>query len=234
VKVSIVIPVYNEVGTLLRVIDCVKNVSLSDELEKEIVIVDDFSTDGTRDKLKNMENVGKVKIFYHDENLGKGAALRTGFINSTGDVIIIQDADLEYDPHEYPLLLEPIFQNKADVVYGSRFLGAGPHRVLMYWHYVGNKWLTTLSNIFTNLNLTDMETGYKVFRKEVVDSFTIEEKRFGVEPEMTAKIARQNWRIYEVGISYYGRDYAEGKKIGWKDGIRALYVILKYGLFKRN
>ena len=233
-KVSIVIPVYNEVGTLLRVIDCVKNVSLSDELEKEIVIVDDFSTDGTRDKLKNMENVGKVKIFYHDENLGKGAALRTGFINSTGDVIIIQDADLEYDPHEYPLLLEPIFQNKADVVYGSRFLGAGPHRVLMYWHYVGNKWLTTLSNIFTNLNLTDMETGYKVFRKEVVDSFTIEEKRFGVEPEMTAKIARQNWRIYEVGISYYGRDYAEGKKIGWKDGIRALYVILKYGLFKRN
>jgi|TARA_B100001964_G_scaffold17861_1_gene18256 glycosyltransferase involved in cell wall biosynthesis len=234
VKVSIVIPVYNEVGTLLRVIDCVKNVSLSDELEKEIVIVDDFSTDGTRDKLKNMENVDKVKIFYHDENLGKGAALRTGFINSTGDVIIIQDADLEYDPHEYPLLLEPIFQNKADVVYGSRFLGAGPHRVLMYWHYVGNKWLTTLSNIFTNLNLTDMETGYKVFRKEVVDSFTIEEKRFGVEPEMTAKIARQNWRIYEVGISYYGRDYAEGKKIGWKDGIRALYVILKYGLFKRN
>ncbi len=233
-KVSIVIPVYNEVGTLLRVIDCVKNVSLSDELEKEIVIVDDFSTDGTRDKLKNMENVDKVKIFYHDENLGKGAALRTGFINSTGDVIIIQDADLEYDPHEYPLLLEPIFQNKADVVYGSRFLGAGPHRVLMYWHYVGNKWLTTLSNIFTNLNLTDMETGYKVFRKEVVDSFTIEEKRFGVEPEMTAKIARQNWRIYEVGISYYGRDYAEGKKIGWKDGIRALYVILKYGLFKRN
>jgi len=218
----------------LRVIDCVKNVSLSDELEKEIVIVDDFSTDGTRDKLKNMENVDKVKIFYHDENLGKGAALRTGFINSTGDVIIIQDADLEYDPHEYPLLLEPIFQNKADVVYGSRFLGAGPHRVLMYWHYVGNKWLTTLSNIFTNLNLTDMETGYKVFRKEVVDSFTIEEKRFGVEPEMTAKIARQNWRIYEVGISYYGRDYAEGKKIGWKDGIRALYVILKYGLFKRN
>jgi len=234
VKVSIVIPVYNEVGTLLRVIDCVKNVSLSDELEKEIVIVEDFSTDGTRDKLKNMENVDKVKIFYHDENLGKGAALRTGFINSTGDVIIIQDADLEYDPHEYPLLLEPIFQNKADVVYGSRFLGAGPHRVLMYWHYVGNKWLTTLSNIFTNLNLTDMETGYKVFRKEVVDSFTIEEKRFGVEPEMTAKIARQNWRIYEVGISYYGRDYAEGKKIGWKDGIRALYVILKYGLFKRN
>ena len=233
-KVSIVIPVYNEVGTLLRVIDCVKNVSLSDELEKEIVIVDDFSTDGTRDKLKNMENVDKVKIFYHDENLGKGAALRTGFINSTGDVIIIQDADLEYDPHEYPLLLEPIFQNKADVVYGSRFHGAGPHRVLMYWHYVGNKWLTTLSNIFTNLNLTDMETGYKVFRKEVVDSFTIEEKRFGVEPEMTAKIARQNWRIYEVGISYYGRDYAEGKKIGWKDGIRALYVILKYGLFKRN
>ena len=233
-KVSIVIPVYNEVGTLLRVIDCVKNVSLSDELEKEIVIVEDFSTDGTRDKLKNMENVDKVKIFYHDENLGKGAALRTGFINSTGDVIIIQDADLEYDPHEYPLLLEPIFQNKADVVYGSRFLGAGPHRVLMYWHYVGNKWLTTLSNIFTNLNLTDMETGYKVFRKEVVDSFTIEEKRFGVEPEMTAKIARQNWRIYEVGISYYGRDYAEGKKIGWKDGIRALYVILKYGLFKRN
>lgn len=218
----------------MRVIDCVKNVSLSDELEKEIVIVDDFSTDGTRDKLKNMENVDKVKIFYHDENLGKGAALRTGFINSTGDVIIIQDADLEYDPHEYPLLLEPIFQNKADVVYGSRFLGAGPHRVLMYWHYVGNKWLTTLSNIFTNLNLTDMETGYKVFRKEVVDSFTIEEKRFGVEPEMTAKIARQNWRIYEVGISYYGRDYAEGKKIGWKDGIRALYVILKYGLFKRN
>ena len=216
-KVSIVIPVYNEVGTLLRVIDCVKNVSLSDELEKEIVIVDDFSTDGTRDKLKNMENVDKVKIFYHDENLGKGAALRTGFINSTGDVIIIQDADLEYDPHEYPLLLEPIFQNKADVVYGSRFLGAGPHRVLMYWHYVGNKWLTTLSNIFTNLNLTDMETGYKVFRKEVVDSFTIEEKRFGVEPEMTAKIARQNWRIYEVGISYYGRDYAEGKK-NWLEG----------------
>lgn len=231
-KISVIIPVYNEVNTILQIIKKVRESNLRTGLTKEIIIIDDYSTDGTREKLKYINNLDKVKVYYHDKNKGKGAALRKGFKHCTGDIILIQDADLEYDPNDYPCLLDPILDDNADVVYGSRFLGAGPHRVLFFWHYLGNKWLTTLSNIFTNLNMTDMETCFKVFKKEVIDSITIKENRFGVEPEITAKIARGQWRIYEVGISYYGRDYSQGKKIGLKDAFRAFYVILKYGFLK--
>jgi glycosyltransferase involved in cell wall biosynthesis len=231
-KVSIVVPVYNEKDTIETIISRINKARVYD-LEKEIIIVDDFSTDGTRDILKKYSDAN-IKIFYHEKNKGKGAALRTGFGNATGDIVIIQDADLEYDPADYEKLLKPFLDGKADVVYGSRFMGGEPHRVIYFWHYVGNKLLTMFSNMFTNLNLTDMETCYKIFKKEVLDKIRIEEDRFGFEPEVTAKVSMLNVRIYEVGISYSGRSYAEGKKIGIKDGFRTLYVIIKYGLFKRR
>lgn len=230
-KISIVIPCFNEINTIEDVLSKVSNIDLG--CEKEIIIVDDFSTDGTVDYLKSLEKSDSaIKIFYHGKNMGKGVALRNGFSMASGDVIIIQDADLEYDPEDYPKLLKPIFENKADVVYGSRFSGGDSHRVLYFWHYLGNKLLTFFSNIFTNLNLTDMEVCYKVFRREILKQMELKENRFGFEPEFTAKISRINCRIYEVGISYSGRTYSEGKKINWKDGIRALYVIIKYGIFK--
>jgi glycosyltransferase involved in cell wall biosynthesis len=226
-KLSVVMPVYNEVGTIKDVVSRVQEVTL----EKEIIIVDDYSMDGTREYLREINQTHQnVTVLYHDHNQGKGAALRTGFQAVTGDIVIIQDADLEYDPREYPLLLGPIVDGRADVVYGSRFLG-GPHRVLFFWHYVGNKFLTLLSNMLTNLNLTDMETCYKVFRREVLEELTFKSNRFGFEPEFTVKIAKKNFRIYEVPISYSGRTYAEGKKIGWKDGVKAVFSILWFRLF---
>ena len=228
---SVVIPCYNEIGTIEEI---VRAVAQSPYPNKEIIIVDDCSQDGTREKLKN--EIAQLpivaKVLYHDKNMGKGAALRTGFAAATGDIVIIQDADLEYDPVQYPLIIEPILQGKADVVFGSRFMGGQPHRVVYYWHRLGNGVLTLFSNMLTNLNLTDMETCYKAFRREVIQSITIEENRFGFEPEITAKVAKQRCRIYEVGISYYGRTYEEGKKIGWKDGVRALICIVKYNLFR--
>jgi glycosyltransferase involved in cell wall biosynthesis len=227
-KLSIIIPCYNEEHTIASLVAAVNAAPYPD---KEIIIVDDCSRDGTHAELAKLH--GQVsQVIFHQVNQGKGAALRTGFQHATGDVVIIQDADLEYDPNEYALLVEPIALGKADVVFGSRFIGAAPHRVLYFWHRVGNGMLTLLSNMFTNLNLTDMETCYKVFRREVIQSIPIEENRFGFEPEITAKLARMNLRIFEVGISYYGRTYAEGKKIGWKDGVRAVYCILKYNLFR--
>ncbi|MCK5454405.1 MAG: glycosyltransferase family 2 protein [Calditrichia bacterium] len=229
-KLSIVIPVYNEKKYIREIVKQVREVNLPG-IEKEIIIVDDYSTDGTRDILKNVLIKEVAQVVYHEGNMGKGAALRTGFQYASGDVVIIQDADLEYDPAEYGKLLKPILDGKADAVYGSRFVGSEPHRVLFFWHYLGNKLLTLLSNMFTNLNLTDMETCYKMFRKEVLDSIQIEQNRFGFEPEITAKLARGNWRIYEIGISYSGRNYAEGKKINWQDGVQALWCILKYNLF---
>jgi len=232
-KLSVVIPSYNEDKTLEEIIHKIKAADIG-KIEKEIILVDDGSSDNTIDILKNKIEPIVDKIIYQEKNMGKGAAVRTGFKHTTGDLIIIQDADLEYDPQEYKILLKPILDGNADVVYGSRFLGGRPHRVHMFWHKIGNSFLTTLSNMFTNLNLTDMETCYKVFKKEIINSFKIEENRFGLEPEITAKIARIKCRIYEVGISYYGRGYDEGKKINWKDGFRAIYVILKYGIFKRN
>ena len=227
-KLSIIIPCFNEKDTLLELISEVKKASVDD---KEIILVDDGSDDGTRDLItKDLEQ--KVdRVIYHSRNMGKGAAIRSGLEHVTGDLVIIQDADLEYDPREYPKLIAPILEGKADVVYGSRFLGEGPHRVHLFWHYLGNKFLTILSNMFTNLNLSDMETCYKVFKTEIIKGVQIEQKRFGVEPEITAKVAKQKCRVYEVGISYYGRSYKEGKKIGWKDGLKAIFCIIRYGLF---
>jgi len=229
IKVSIVIPCFNESNSIM---DIIKAVIDSPVPNKEIIIVDDCSTDGTREILKKQIASLVDKIIYQDKNQGKGAALRTGIANITGDIVIIQDADLEYNPQEYPVLLEPILSGKADVVFGSRFLGGRPHRVLYYWHSLGNIFLTTLSNMLTNINLTDMETCYKVFRREIIQSIKIEEDRFGFEPEITAKVAKLGCKIYEVGISYSGRTYQEGKKINWKDGISALGCILKYNLFR--
>lgn len=229
-KLSIVIPCYNEISTIEEIIDAV---SASEYSQKEIIVIDDFSTDGTREKLEQYLHNKVDQVLYHDVNMGKGAALRTGIEHATGDILIIQDADLEYDPQEYSVVIGPILNGKADVVYGSRFIGAQAHRVLYFWHRVGNGFLTLLSNMFTNLNLTDMETCYKAFRTEIIQSIEIEENRFGFEPEITAKIARKNIRVFEVGISYNGRTYADGKKIGWKDGFRAIYSIFKYNIFSR-
>ncbi len=226
-KISIIIPCYNELKTIQAIVEAVKASPIK---EREIIIVDDHSTDGTTALLKSTITPLVDKILFHEVNQGKGAALRTGIAAATGDIVIIQDADLEYDPQEYPLLTEPIIQGKADVVFGSRFMSGRPHRAVYFWHMMGNRFLTLLSNMFTNINLTDMETGYKACRREIIQSINIEENRFGFEPELTAKLAKKNIRIYEVGISYYGRTYAEGKKIGWKDGFRAIYAIIKYNL----
>ncbi len=231
VKLSVVIPVFNEVSTIDAIVDAVLAANVGD---LEVIIVDDHSTDGTREVLAGSIEGRVDTVLYHDVNRGKGAALRTGFAHVTGDVVVVQDADLEYDPQEYSLLLDPIRQDKADVVYGSRFMGGGPHRVVYFWHMVGNRFLTLLSNMATNLNLTDMETCYKMMRREVIESIELHEDRFGVEPELTAKIAQGKWRVYEVGISYYGRTYEEGKKIGWKDGFRAIYAIARYNVFQRS
>jgi glycosyltransferase involved in cell wall biosynthesis len=220
-------PIYNEQATLRQVAERV----LAVPLEIELICVDDGSRDGSRDLLAELQKQHpQVRVFLQPKNMGKGAALRRGIQEATGDFVIIQDADLEYDPGDYPALLEPLLQGKADVVYGSRFLGAAPHRVLYFWHSVGNKVLTLVSNCLTNINLTDMETCYKVFRREVIQAIPIEEDRFGFEPEITVKVAKRRLRIYEVGISYWGRTYEEGKKIGWKDGVRALWCLLKYSL----
>ena len=222
---SIIIPVYNEKETINDIIDAV----VATPYRKEIIIVDDCSTDGTRNILTKIKKDG-LKVYMHDKNQGKGAALQTGFSHATGDIILIQDADLEYDPQEYSTLINPILEGKADVVYGSRFAGHGAHRVFYFWHYMGNRFLTFLSNLFTNLNLTDMEACYKAFTREAIAGVKIKEKRFGFEPEITAKMARKKLRIYEVPISYYGRTYEEGKKVTWKDGLRAMWCIIKYNL----
>jgi len=233
-RLSVVIPVYNEEKTLRVLVDRVREVPI----RKELILIDDCSKDRTRDVLKQLEAEGgsddfnRIRIFFHDVNQGKGAALKTGFSHVEGDVVIIQDADLEYDPAEYPRLLQPIVENKADVVFGSRFLGDQAHRVLYFWHYLGNRFLTTLSNCFTNLNLSDMETCYKVFRRSVIDEITpkLVQKRFGFEPEITARVARRRLRVYETSVSYSGRTYAEGKKIGWRDGFKAIWCIIRFGL----
>jgi glycosyltransferase involved in cell wall biosynthesis len=237
-KLSVIIPVYNEAGTINVLLHKIIKVQLQHAIQKEIIVVDDCSTDATYTRLTDfkketgIENI--LKVIRHEKNLGKGAAIHTGIANASGDVIVIQDADLEYDPQEYDLLLKPINDGFADVVYGTRFAGDKAHRILFFWHSIGNKFLTFLSNMLTNLNLTDMETCYKMFRADVLKKIKLEEKRFGFEPEVTAKVAKQkNIRIYEVGISYYGRTFDEGKKIGWKDGFRAIYCILKYNLFRK-
>lgn len=230
VGVSVVMPVFNERPTLETIVDRVR----ASPVDVELVAVDDGSTDGSRDVLRRLSDEGRVdRLVVKERNEGKGAALSAGFEAAGGDVVIVQDADLEYNPDEYPRLLAPILEGKADVVYGSRFMGGRPHRVLYYWHYVGNRFLTLLSNMVTNLNLSDMETCYKCFRREVLEGLSVEERAFGVEPELTAKVALGGWRVYEVGVSYSGRTYAEGKKIQWWDGLRALYCILKYGLVRR-
>jgi glycosyltransferase involved in cell wall biosynthesis len=226
-KLSVVIPVFNEKNTIEEIIGRVQAVEVG--FEKEIIVVDDASKDGTRQILESL-NQSDIKIYHHSNNQGKGAALRTGFSKAEGDIILIQDADLEYDPKDYPKLLEPLLDGRADAVFGSRFLG-GPHRVLFFWHYVGNKLLTTLSNMFSNMNLSDMETCYKVFKRELLDKITLKSKRFGIEPEITIKFAKLKCRIYEVPISYSGRDYSEGKKIGWKDGLAAVFHIVKFKFF---
>lgn len=236
-KLSIIIPAYNEGPTIHRILDRVKAVTLIDDMVKEVIITNDCSTDNTEQSIlqyKADNPTLDIQYFKHEVNKGKGAALHTGISKATGDYVVVQDADLEYDPQEYNLLLRPILDGFADVVYGSRFMGGNPHRILFFWHSIGNKFLTSLSNTFTNLNLTDMETCYKMFKRETIQSLDLKENRFGFEPEVTAKIARiPKIRIYEVGISYYGRSYEEGKKIGWRDGFRAIYCILKYNLFSR-
>jgi len=236
-KISIVVPVYNEQATIENILVVLKNLKLDFKLQKQIVIVNDFSTDNSEQLINEfIENNKELDILYYkqDKNYGKGAALRKGFEIANGDLIIVQDADLEYDPNEFNILIKPIYDGFADVVYGSRFIGGKPHRILFFWHTLGNKFLTFLSNAMSNLNLTDMETCYKLFSSDVIKSIDLKENRFGFEPEVTAKIARiPKIRIYEVGISYYGRTYDEGKKIGWKDGFRAIYCILKYNLFSK-
>jgi glycosyltransferase involved in cell wall biosynthesis len=226
-RISVVIPVYNEKNTIATLLERVRSVPI----DKEIIIVDDCSTDGTRELLRGFAS-DDVKVYFHEKNMGKGAALRTGFSKAANDIVIVQDADLEYDPGEYHKIIKPIVDGKADVVYGSRFMGSEPHRVHFFWHMIGNKILTFLYNMFSNLSLTDMETCYKAFRKEVIQGIAIEENRFGFEPEITAKLAKKDLRIYEVGISYAGRSYKEGKKIGWKDGVSAIRCILKYNLLR--
>lgn len=227
-KLSIIIPCYNEINTIVEIVQRVQNGPVKN---KEIIIVDDCSNDGTQKILRDEIEILVDKVIYHSKNMGKGAALKTGFKEATGDIVVVQDADLEYDPYEYPVLMAPIISGKADVVFGSRFMGGNPHRVVYFWHMVGNRFLTLMSNMLTNINLSDMETCYKMFRREVIQSFEIKENRFGFEPEITAKVARGKYRIYEVGISYYGRTYAEGKKIGFRDGLKAIYAILKYNIW---
>ncbi len=227
-KLSVIIPAYNEAATLAEVVRRVD----ATPFETEIIVVDDGSTDGTRDMLRDLAEKGAIRALFHEHNQGKGAALRTGFAAATGDAVVVQDADLEYDPQEYGKLLKPIEEGKADVVFGSRFLGGDSHRVLYFWHSVGNRFLTLISNMFSNINLTDMETGYKMFRRELIQSITIEETRFGFEPEITAKVAKLRARIYEVGIAYDGRTYEEGKKVGWRDGVWAIWCVVKYNALR--
>ena len=237
-RLSIIIPAYNEADTIAQILDKVRAVDLINEIDKEVVIVNDASTDATKERVEEYISSNKLTDFIfieHEKNMGKGAALHSGIKAAQGDFLVVQDADLEYDPEEFNILLKPIMDGHADVVYGSRFMGGKPHRILFYWHSIGNKFLTSLSNMFTNLNLTDMETCYKMWKKEIIKSVKLKEKRFGFEPEVTAKVSRYpKVRLYEVGISYYGRSYEDGKKIGWKDGFRAIYCILKYNIWSKK